>query len=74
MNKEAVFQEIANRLNVDLDSLTEETRFKEDLKADSLDLVEMIVDIEDDFGISIEDEEAITIKTVGDLVALAATK
>ncbi len=71
MNKEQVFEEVAKRLDVDAASLTLETKFKEDLQADSLDLMELIVDIEDDFGFSIPDEKLADIKTLADLVAVA---
>lgn len=74
MNKETVFSEVAKRLNVEEANLTMETRFKEDLKADSLDLVELIMEIEEDFGFEISDEEAASIKTISDLVDVAATK
>lgn len=74
MNKETVFSEVAKRLNVEEADLTMETRFKEDLKADSLDLVELIMEIEEDFGFEISDEEAASIKTISDLVDVAATK
>lgn len=71
MNKEQVFEEVAKRLDVELASLTLETRFKEDLQADSLDLMELIVDIEDDFGFSIPDDKLVDIKTLEDLVNVA---
>ena len=57
---------------VDAESLTMNTSFREDLEADSLDLVEFIMAIEDEFGISMEgedaDEEIANIKTIGDVV------
>ncbi len=71
MNKEQVFTEVAKRLDVELEKLTLETRFKEDLQADSLDLMELIVDIEDDFGFSIPDDKLADIKTLADLVEVA---
>ncbi len=71
MNKEQVFSEVAKRLDVELENLTLETRFKEDLQADSLDLMELIVDIEDDFGFSIPDDKLADIKTLADLVEVA---
>ncbi len=73
MNKEQVYKEVANRLKVEETGLKEETRFKEDLQADSLDLMELIVDIEDEYGFSIADDKLSTIKTIGDLVEVAAT-
>lgn len=68
MNKEQIITEVAARLNVDAVSVTLETKFKEDLKADSIDLVELVMDLEDEYGIRISDEDASKIKTVGDFI------
>jgi acyl carrier protein len=59
---------IVEQLGVDEDKVTMEARFKEDLEADSLDLVELIMAFEDEFGGEISDEEAQQIKTVGQAV------
>ncbi|MFN2167933.1 MAG: acyl carrier protein [Anaerolineae bacterium] len=56
---------IVEQLGVDPDKITMEARFREDLEADSLDLVELIMEFEDVFGGEISDEEAQQIKTVG---------
>jgi acyl carrier protein len=56
---------IVEQLGVDPDKITMEARFREDLEADSLDLVELIMEFEDVFGGEISDEEAQGIKTVG---------
>ncbi len=56
---------IVDQLGVDEDQVVEEARFREDLEADSLDLVELIMAFEDEFGGEISDEEAQQIKTVG---------
>ena len=48
---------IAEQLNADADSITLETRFKEDLEADSLDLFELIMSLEEEFGVEIPTEE-----------------
>ncbi len=54
------------------DEITMNTSFSEDLEADSLDLVELIMAIEDEFNLSVEDEEVENIKTVGDVVNFIA--
>ena len=56
---------LAQELEVDKAIINEGTRFKEDLDADSLDLVELVMELEDSYGIRITDEEAERIKTVG---------
>jgi acyl carrier protein len=59
---------IVDLLNVDEAKVTPESRFREDLEADSLDLVELIMAFEDKFGGEISDEDAQQISTVGDVV------
>lgn len=59
---------IADNFNVDQDKITENTNFTNDLDADSIDLVEFILQLEDEFGSEIPDDEAEKIKTVGDAV------
>jgi len=59
---------IVEQLGVDPAQVTPEARFREDLKADSLDLVEMIMAFEDEFGSEISDEDAQKITTVGEAV------
>ncbi len=60
---------IVDKLGVDMSEVTEDANFNTDLGADSLDTVEMIMDFEKEFGISIPDEEAEKIKTVGEAIA-----
>lgn len=61
---------IAEQFGVDKDSITEDTSFEEDLSADSLDLVELVMQIEETFDLGeIEDENLESIKTVGDACA-----
>jgi acyl carrier protein len=63
---------IVDQLNVDEGEVTEEASFVDDLGADSLDIVELVMALEEQFGISIPDEEAENIKTVGDAVSYIA--
>lgn len=59
---------IVDLLGVDEDKITMDARFREDLEADSLDLVELIMAFEDKFGGEISDEDAQSITTVGEAV------
>jgi acyl carrier protein len=65
---EKVKEIIVEQLGVDEEQVTMEARFREDLEADSLDLVELIMAFEDEFGGEISDDEAQQIKTVGQAV------
>lgn len=65
---EKVKEIIVEQLGADPDKVTMDARFREDLEADSLDLVELIMAFEDEFGGEISDEEAQEIKTVGQAV------
>ncbi len=60
---------VKDLLGVEEDKITMEARFREDLEADSLDLVELIMAFEDKFGAEISDEDAQKITTVGEAVA-----
>ncbi|MDO8848327.1 MAG: acyl carrier protein [Coriobacteriia bacterium] len=59
---------IVDQLSVEEDDVTADASFFDDLGADSLDIVELVMALEDSFGISIPDEDAESIKTVGDAV------
>ncbi len=59
---------LAEQLDTDADSITLETDIADDLGADSLDVVEMLMSIEDEFEIEIPDEKIETLKTVGQVV------
>lgn len=58
-------EHLAAELEVEAAAITDSARFKEDLEADSLDLVELTVELEDTYGIRIPDDEAARILTVG---------
>lgn len=68
MNLEKVIGLLASQLNISKDKISADSRIIEDLGADSLDMVEMLMTLEDEFGISISDEEAVNLKTVADIV------
>ena len=68
MEFEKMQQIIADVLSVDLDEIKPETTFKEDLGADSLDVFQIIMAVEEEFNIEIPTEEAEKIVTVGDAV------
>ena len=72
MDREKAVEEIrailVEQLGVDADEVTEASSFQEDLNADSLDLVELIMEMEDRFKMKIPDEEAEKISTVGEAV------
>ena len=72
MSNDQIFETVQNilvdQLGVDEDLITLESNFIDDLNADSLDIVELVMAMEQEFNISIPDEEAEHIKTVGDAV------
>ena len=63
-----VREHLADELDLDPDSIAEETRFKEDLEADSLDLYTLVQELEDTYGVTMTDEQAARILTVGQAV------
>ncbi|PTX61254.1 acyl carrier protein [Melghirimyces profundicolus] len=65
---ERVQRIIVDRLGVDSSEVTKEASIKDDLGADSLDVMDMILELEDEFSMEISDEEAEKINTVGDIV------
>lgn len=66
---ERVREIIAEQLGIeDIDSITMETSIMKDLEADSLDVVEIIMALEDEYGITIPDEDAEKFKNIGDIV------
>jgi acyl carrier protein len=72
LSREDVLERIRSHLSeesgIDDAEIREDSRFKEDLEADSLDLVELVRELEDRYGIRIEEREAERIKTVGQAV------
>ncbi len=66
---EKVRDMIAAQLQADASTITPESRLVEDLKADSANVMVMILELESEFGIEVEDEAILTLKTVGDVVS-----
>jgi acyl carrier protein len=71
---ERVTKIVVDRLGVDESQVTMEATFKDDLGADSLDVVELVMELEDEFGMEISDDEAEKIVTVGDAVNYIKSK
>jgi acyl carrier protein len=65
---ETVAGMIAKQLKMDVKDITPDKRLVEDLKADSANVMVMIMDLEDRFGITVEDDQIMRLKTVGDVV------
>jgi len=64
---EQIIDIISKQLKADADSITADTNIMEDLNADSLDVVELLMAIEETFGVSVPDEDVSGLKTVGDI-------
>ena len=62
---EKIREMIADNLNIDINTITEEASFKEDLGVDSLDLFELVMALEEEFGVEIPTEDLETLTTVG---------
>ncbi len=71
---ETIKEIISELLDIDEEEITMESRFREDLEADSLDLVELIMEFEERFGGEISDEDAQKITTVGEAVNYVKTR
>ena len=71
---EKVKQLIAEQLGKTVDEITDEKEVVKDFGADSFDVVEMLMSLEEEFNITVPEEEAVNIKTVGDIVSLIESK
>lgn len=65
---------IAETIGLSVDKIQNESRIIEDLGADSLDIIEMIMTMEDEFGISISDDDRNSMKTVGEIIKFVESK
>ncbi|MFL5899290.1 MAG: acyl carrier protein [Solirubrobacterales bacterium] len=78
MNREEVLtlvrEHLAEELEVEIERIAEGTRFKEDLDADSLDLYELVMELEDRYGVTVTEQQATHIKTVGDAVGFVVER
>ena len=68
MLKKKIIGIISSQFNISESEVTKDTSFKDDLNADSLDLVELVMALEDEFDLEIDDEDVENIKTVGDAI------
>ena len=72
MAKEEIFEKlkelVVDQLGVEDDEVTMEASMQDDLGADSLDLVDLVMSVEEEFGVKVADEDLENIKTVGDIV------
>lgn len=69
-----VREHLVAELELDPGEITPESRFREDFDADSLDLYELVMELEDRYGISVSEQEAGEIKTVGDAIDFVVAK
>ncbi len=73
MSEQEIFDKISSilqaRFEISADKITNNLNFRKDLDADSIDMVELVLELEDTFGAEIPDDEAEKIQTVGDTVA-----
>ena len=72
--REEVMEMVADQLGEDAGNITPESKFQADLKVDSLDLVELVMAVEDMFGISVPDEDYEKIVSVGDAITYIDAK
>ena len=71
---EEVKNQIAELLGIDASTVTEESDLIQDLKADSMDIATLLLEVEENYGIEIEEDEMENLKTVGDIVKYIGSK
>lgn len=69
-----IIKVVSEQFDCDVESLTPQTRFREDLKADSISVVELLMAFEEEFGETISDEDSESIATIQDVVDYIATR
>lgn len=74
MDLNKIKEVVADQLGVEVGELTQETSLKDDLNADSLDLFQIIMSLEEEFGIEIPTEDTESIKTIGDIESYLNSK
>ncbi len=72
--EEKIIKMIASKLNKKVEDVKLESRLVEDLGADSLDIVELLMMLEDEYGITIPDQDAVKLSTIGDIVKFMNTQ
>lgn len=66
--KDRILQIIAEQFNIDKDDITEDMNFQDDLNADSIELVELVMTIEEEFETEVSEEDLGKLKTIGDVI------
>ncbi|MFR3064320.1 acyl carrier protein [Peptoniphilus sp.] len=66
--KDRILQIIAEQFNIDKDDITEDMNFQDDLNADSIELVELVMTIEEEFETEVSEEDLEKLKTIGDVI------
>lgn len=74
VNKEAIIETIADQLGVDPTTVTDDANFIEDLGADSLDTVELVMALEEDLGFEIPDDDSVELVTLGKIMSYIEEK
>ena len=69
--KDRILELIAEQFGLNTDELTDDIDLRNDLNADSIDLVELVMSLEDEFGIEVNDEDLKNINTIGDIIEYA---
>lgn len=66
--RDRILQLIAEQFNMDVEDLNDDMSFEDDLNADSIELVELVMSIEDEFDLELDDEKLESLKTIGDVI------